>query len=169
MGAFSDFLPIPVQILLVGFLRLEEIVNGPAVGSGHGSHIQRRLHPAFHLQAVNARLHQLRNMLHHAQILGIEQKSASLVLLHGQILPRSGLLHHRVFPAAGMGTGPLIGIPSREIIAQKAAAGIGDTHGPMHEAFYLHVLRYLPPYLLQLLKRKLSGRHHPLGSLPMPE
>ena len=40
-----------------------------------------------------------------------------------------------------MGTGSLVGVPSGEIVAQKAAAGIGDAHGSVDEGLDLQIVR----------------------------
>ena len=108
-------------------------------------------------------------MLDHTEILGIENEGASLIFINRQIFAGSGLLHYRVFPAAGMRTRALIGVPACKIITQKAAAGIGNTHGAMNKGLNLHIFRNLPADLPQFLQRQLPGRHHPFCALLIPE
>ena len=68
-----------------------------------------------------------------------------------------------------MSTGPLIGIPAREIIAQQTSAGIGNTHGSMDKALYLQIVRNFWPDSFYLFQRKLPSTYHPFCSLFFPE
>ena len=102
----------PRQNAPVFLLTSEACVDGFPVGSRHDRNIQRRLHPAFHLKAVDPGFQKLRNMVDHTQIPGIEEVRSSLILLHGHVFPGPCLLHHRVFPAAGMGAGAEIRLSS---------------------------------------------------------
>ena len=73
------------------------------------------------------------------------------IFINRQILARPGFLHDCIFPAAGVGTGSLIGVPSGEIVAQKAAAGIGNAHGSVDEGLDLQIVGNVRPDLLDLL------------------
>ena len=108
-------------------------------------------------------------MADHTEILGVENVGSPLVLIDRQILAGSRLLHHRIFPAAGMGTGSLVGVPSGEIVAQKAAAGIGNAHGSVDEGLDLQIVGNVRPDLLDLLHGKLSRGNHALCPQLMPE
>ena len=90
-------------------------------------------------------------MFDHAQILGIENIRSPLIFVNRHIFARPGFLHNAVFPAAGMGTGSLIGIPACEKIAEQAAAGIRNTHGPMDKTLYFHIIRNPAADFLYLL------------------
>ena len=169
VGAFSDFMQVPVHVSAVIFFSGEIIVDRLPVGSRHRRHIERRLHPALHLEAVDSGINQLRNMPDHAEIAGIENVSSPLIFIDRKIFSRPALLHHRIFPAAGMGTRALVGIPPGKIIAQKAASGIGDAHGAVHKAFDLHLVRNVGPDFRKLCERQLPGGHHPLRSQLPPE
>ena len=117
VGAFSNFFPVPRQILPVHRRILQIIINCPAVGPGDSGHIESCFHPSLYLETVDSGIHHLRNILHHAQVLGVEYIGAPLILIYRHIFSRSGLLHKGIFPAAGVGAGALVGIPSHKVIA----------------------------------------------------
>ena len=169
VGAPCDFIQIPGHILPVLFFRLQTVVNGFPIGPCHRGHIQRRLHPPLDLKAVDPCFQQFGNVPDHAQILRVEQKSPSLVFVDRQILAGPGFLHHRIFPAAGMGAGPPVCVPPGKIVAQKASAGIGNAHGAVHEAFDFHFLWDLTTNPANLLQRQLPCRHNPLCAQVPPE
>ena len=108
-------------------------------------------------------------MSDHTQILGIENKCASLILIDRHIFSRSRLLYYRILPAARMRTRSLIGISPGKIIAQKAPSRIGNTHRSMDKAFNLHLFRNIIPDLPNLLKGKLPCSNHTLCTLLPPE
>jgi len=89
-------------------------------------------------------------MFDHAQILGVENICSPLILVDRQIFSGTGLLHHRIFPAAGMCTGTSVGISSCKEIAQQTSAGIRDTHCPVDKTLNLHFRRNLLPDSLDL-------------------
>ena len=91
-----------------------------AVGIGHHCHIVGGLCTPLYLEGGDPRLCQPVKVLYHAQILGIEDECALLVLVHGEKLPRAGLLHKVITPAAGLGTAPTVGIPPRKVGGYKA-------------------------------------------------
>ena len=76
-------------------------------------------------------------MSDHAQILGIENISSTLILIDRHIFVRSSLLHDGILPSAWMGARSLIGIPSRKIVGKKASSGVRDTHGSVDESLNL--------------------------------
>ena len=108
-------------------------------------------------------------MLNHTQILGIENISSSLVLIDRHIFPGPCLLHNGIFPAAGMGTGPLVGISSCEEIAQQASTRIGNAHSPMDKCLNLHIPGNIGTNLPDFLQGKLPCTHHTLSPQFMPE
>ena len=151
IGAFANFRFVPFHIFLVQGRILLVIIDGLAIRAGHGCHIECGLHATLDLEAVDTGIDQLRNVLDHAQILGVENVGAALILVNRHILTRSGLLHNRVFPTARMGAGTLVGISSHQEIAQQAAAGIGNAHSSVNEALNLHILRNVGTDLLDFL------------------
>ena len=122
---------------------------------------------AFDLQRVDAHVHQARHAPHCAQVPGIHDVSAVLVLAgrHVLALAMSFLQQHRlagvsglrlvygddvagfcllrcvdvVLPAAGVGAGALVGVPVGHVSGQQAAAGIGDTQGAVNKDFQLYL------------------------------
>ena len=153
----------------VSLFAFEAPVYCLSVCPGRRCNIESSLHPSLYLVTVYSRIQHFRDMLHHAQILGIEYKRTSLILFYGKILPRSALFRHSIFPSAGMGTCASVGIPSCKIVGKKAATRIRDAHGSVDETLYFHVLRNIVLYLSDLLKRQLSCSNRPLRSLLIPE
>ena len=70
----------------------------------------------------------LRNMLNHTEILGVKNIRPSLIFINRKILSRPRLLHHRIFPAAGMCTCPLIRISPRNFSLEEMKEGIAFAH-----------------------------------------
>ena len=108
-------------------------------------------------------------MFNHTKIFGIKDIRATLILIYRHIFARSGLFDNRIFPAAWMGTGSLIGISSGKKITQKTSSGIRDTHCTMDKAFNLHLLRDMVSDLSDFFQRQLSCRHDSFGPLLPPE
>ena len=63
-----------------------------------------------------------------------------------------------------MCTGALVCIPSYQIIAEQAAARIGNTHCSVNEGLNLHVIRNIGTDLADFLQGKLTGGYHTLRS-----
>ena len=63
---------------------------------------------------------QLRNVVNHAEVFCIHDIRSLVVLFHWKILSRTSFLHQTIFPAAWLGTSPLIRIPSCQIGGQQA-------------------------------------------------
>ena len=108
-------------------------------------------------------------MFYHTEILGIKNKSSSLIFKYRHIFSRTLLLHNRIFPSAGMGTGSLIGISSCHKVTEKTSSGIGNAHGAVDKRFNLHILRNMCPDLPDLFQRKLSCTYHTFGTKVIPE
>ena len=70
--------------------------------------------------------------------------------------------------AAGLGAGAAVGIPSRHIVGEQAAAGIGHAHGAVGEHLQLQAGGRLCPDGGDLLQRQLPGQHNALGAELMP-
>ena len=118
----GNLIQIPWHILLIQRRILLVIIDRFAVGTGNRSHIQSCLHTSLNLQTVDSGIDRIRYMFDHAQLLGVEYVGSALILFNRHIFARTGLLHHRLFPAAGMGTCALVGISSCKIVAQQAAS-----------------------------------------------
>ena len=125
---------------MIFFRTFHTVVNGFAVGSCHCCHIKSCFHTSFDLQAVNTACKDIFHMFYHTEILGIKNKSSSLIFKYRHVFSRTLLLHNRIFPSAGMGTGSLIGISSYQEIAEKTASGIGNTHRSVNESLNLHII-----------------------------
>ena len=108
-------------------------------------------------------------MLNHTKIFRIKDIRPSLILIHRQILPRSGLFYDRILPPARMCTSPLVRISSREIIGQQTSSRVRNTHRPMNKCLNLHLLRNMRPNLFDLRQRQLPRRHNALRPLFIPE
>ena len=164
-----DLIPIPLHILLILLRALQIIINRLPIRPCHRRHIQRRLHSSFNLITVNPRIQQIRDMLNHTKIFRVKDISSSLILIHRQILPRSGLFHDRILPPARMGAGALVRISSREIIGQQTSSRVRNTHRPMNKRLDLHLLRNMLPNLFDLRQRQLPRCHDALRPLFIPE
>ena len=138
-------------MLLIQLWIFSVIIDRFAVSSGNSRHIERCFHPSFNLEAVNSGIQKIRNMLDHAEIFGIKNISSSFIFVYWQIFSRTFFLHDCIFPAAGMGTGSLIGISARKIAAEQTSAGIRNTHGSMDKCLDLQVVRNVCPDLFDLL------------------
>ena len=68
-----------------------------------------------------------------------------------------------------MCTGSLVCIPSYQVIAEQAAAGIGNTHCSVNEGLNLHIIRNIGTDLAYFLQGKLTGSYHTLRSKLIPE
>ena len=109
-----NLVSIPGKILPVFLLRFQEIIDCLAVCSGNRRHIESRFHPPFDLQAVHPGLDQFRDMLNHAQILGIENISSAFIFKDRHVFPRPALLFHRIGNSPFFVTGRKVFPPVRE-------------------------------------------------------
>ena len=164
-----NLIPVPVHVFLIFFRIFQIIVDGFPIRSGHGCHIQCRLHSSLNLIAVDSRVQQIRNMFNHAKILGVKDVSSSLVFIYRQVLSRTGLFHDRIFPPARMGAGTLVGISSCKIVWQQASSWIRDAHRSVNKGLDLHLLRNMLPDFPDFFQGQLSCRHNALCALLVPE
>ena len=121
--------------------------------------VERGLHPALNFKAVHAALYELRDVVYHAEVLGIKEEGASLVLKDRHGLARALLLGHAVLPAAGVGALTVVRVSPRHEAREQAAPRIRDTHGAVHKGLNLHPRRNFFPDFAYLGERELSGRH----------
>ena len=82
------------------------------------------LHAPLDLQAVESHGAKLRQKRQEAQVLGIHDVGAALVLLDGKDLAGTILLHESIAPAARLRTRAAVRVAPREVAAQKAAPRI---------------------------------------------
>ena len=98
------------------------LVQRLAVSSSHAGHIVERLGAAFDLQAVHTRLADKVQERGGAQIIGVEDVAAVLVLADLIQLAGAGLLAEIVLPAAGLGTLAPVGVTACHVIREQAPA-----------------------------------------------
>ncbi|MNN03335.1 hypothetical protein D3C81_1160210 [compost metagenome] len=126
-------------------------------------------------------------MLHGAQVLGVHDVGAVLILERGeQLAGTAAVLQHQrlagrradtegrhdlaqfvlaggvglVLPAAGVGAGALVGVAAVDVAGQQAAPGVGHAQRAVDEHFQLHA-RYPLADLGDFLQRQLAGQDHP--------
>ena len=105
------------------FLRaFQTVINSLTVSSGYCCHIKSCFHTTLDLQTVNTACQNIFHMLYHTEILGIENKSTSLILKYRHVFSGTLLLNNRIFPSARMCTGSLIGISSCHEIAEQTSS-----------------------------------------------
>ena len=153
IGALADFLPVRLEIRRIFFRALEVVVDGAAVSARRDGRVERGLHPALNFKAVHAALYELRDVVYHAEVLGIKEEGASLVLKDRHGLARALLLGHTVLPAAGVGALTVVRISPRHEAREQAAPRIRDTHGAVHKGLNLHLLRNFFPDFAYLGER----------------
>ena len=107
-------------------------------------------------------------MLYHAHIIGVENIGA-LIFRNLEILSRAGLLHKMVFPPAGLGALPAIGISVCKIVGKQTPTGKGDTHSAVHKCFQAKILRGIDAYLTYLVEGQLPCKNHRVGPLIVKE
>ena len=143
--ACCDFLTVMFHLALIQFLRCIVIINCLPVCPGNNCYIQCCLHTSFYLERVDSCVNHIRDMLNHAEVLGIKDIRASVIFFHWKIFARSLLLHNRIFPTAWMRAGSLICISACKITAEQASSGIRYTHRSMHKCLDLHICRNMFP------------------------
>src|SRR5665647_1468418 len=79
-----------------------------------------------------------RNMFQQAEISGVEDKGAVVVLQNREIFSRPALFHQMVAPAAGLGTFPLVGVTPGHHAGNQTAAGVRDAERPMYKGLKFH-------------------------------
>ena len=84
------------------------IVEHVAVRARHNSGVVGGLCAAFDLDAVDARVHDVVQMVDHAHIARVHDVSALLVLKDREIFSGTLFLHQRVLIAAGLGAGAAV-------------------------------------------------------------
>ena len=130
----------------------DRVVNGTTIGLAGARNVVGALGAAFDLQRVDTDLGQPMDVFDGTQILGIHDVGAVLVFLDrhqfagalaffeqdfllravvkiDRLAGRQGGAvgsRHLVVPAAGIGTGALIGVAVVEVAGEQAAAGIGN-------------------------------------------
>ena len=139
-----------------------------AIGIGDTCRIVGGFRPPLDLEGVDARINELRNMVDHIEIPGVHDIGAVVVLFNGEILAGTALLHQRILPAARLGTGTVVGIPSRQVVTEQAPAGKAHAHGPVDKGLQLQCIRDILPDLPDLREGQLSCQHHPGGPHVIP-
>ena len=137
------------------------VVDAVAVGSGDDGGIVGRLCPSFNLDAVNARVHQVFQMVNGAHIPGIENVGALFILENREVFSGSLFLHQGVLIPAGLGAGSPVGVPAGHVVAEQTPAGIADAHRPVTEGLDFQFWIHLLPDGANFVQRAFSGQHHP--------
>ena len=143
-------------------------VNGVAVGAGDDGGVVGRLGPALQLQAVQTGFHELGHVVDHAHVPGVHNVGALVVLIDGEILPGTLLLHEGVAVAAGLGTLAPIGVPASHVVGQQAPARVAHAHGAVGKGLDLQLLGSLLTDLPDLLQAQLPGQDDPVGAQLVP-
>ena len=135
-----------------------------AVSGGHTGHIIEGLGAALDLQAVHTGLADQVDEGRGAQVVGVEDVAAVLVLADLVQLAGAGLLAQVVLPAAGLGALAPVGVAACHVIGQQAPAGHAHAHGTVHKGLDLQFRRGLVAQDGDVLQGHLAGQHHALGT-----
>ena len=115
VSALGYLFAVPLKVSLILFARLKEIVDGLPVSTRNGGNVQGGLHAAFNLVAVDTRIQELGDVVHHAKVLGIENKGSALILVYGKVYAGTLLFHYRIFLAARVSAGTAVGVATCHI------------------------------------------------------
>ncbi len=142
-------------------------VDGIPIDLDDGRQIMDAFHPPFDFQRMNPGADQLRKMLDHAEIPGIEDIRSPLVFENRHELAGTHCLDNRILPPAGMTAHPAVAVPQSHETAQQTSARIGNAHSPVNEALHFHT--GFPNNFGNLGQRKFSGRIDPDSPHVFPE
>ena len=104
-------------------------------------------------------------MVDHADIAAAEDVCAAAVFLDGQRDVGTFFLDHVITPSAGLRAGAAVGSPAREVIGQKASAGVRDAHCAVNETFEFDISRDSCTDLPNLVKGDLTREDDPFRAL----
>ena len=99
----------------------------------------------------------------HIEVIGGKNVGAPFVLDDRHGLLRALGLQHGKFPAAGLGTGPAVAAPARQVIAEHAAPGMSHTHGPVCKSLQLDTIRQLLAQSSNAIQGQLPGQYDAPG------
>ena len=125
------------EVFRVGFVGVE----GLAVDLGHGGDVVDALHAPFDLQARKAGVVEVRQVRQETEVLGVEDIRPPFIFDDGEILAWPLLFDDVVLEAAALDTftAVRVAVALGEVIAQQTAAGIGNAHGAVDEAFQFDI------------------------------
>ena len=142
-GQLGQHLLRQLKVLVHGVGQI--LVEGAAVGGSHAGDVVEGLGAAFDLQAVHARLADEVEEGGGAQVVGVQDVAAVLVLADLVELTRAGLLAEIILPAAGLGALAPVGVAARHVVGEQAAARHAHAHGTVDEGLDLQLRRGLVP------------------------
>ena len=152
----------------IGGTSRPDIVEDMAVSAGDNSGIIGALGPALDLQAAEARLRQIVQVIDHAHIPGVHDIGPRPVLEYREIFPGPFFLHKVVLIAAGLGAGAPVAVPPGHIVREQAPPAVADAHGPVNKGLQLQILRRFGPDRPNLLQTQLPGQDDPLRPQVVP-
>ena len=124
--------------------------------------------PPLNLDAVNARVHQILQVVNGAHIPGIEDISTLFILVDREILPGPLFLHEGILIAAGLGTGTPVAVSAGHVVAQQTPAGVADAHSAVTKGLDLQFFWGFCPDFRNFLQMQLSCQNHPFGTQVIP-
>ena len=124
------------EVFRIGFIGVE----GFTVDLGHRGHIMDALHTAFDLKARQAGVVEVRQVRQKAEVLRVKNIGSPFIFDNRKILTRPFFFNDVVLKAAALDALAAVGIAVAlgEVVAEQAAAGIGNAHGAVDEAFEFH-------------------------------
>ena len=155
------------EVFRIGFVGIE----GLAIDLGHRGDVMDALHAPFDLQAGKACVVEVRQIRQEAEVLGVEDIRSPFIFDDGEILAWPLFFDDVVLEAAALDTftAVRVAVALGEIIAQQAAAGIGNAHGAMNKGLNLQIVRNIRPQFLQFFHGKFPCGNHTFCTLTIPE
>ena len=152
----------------VDALARPDLVDDVAVRAGDDGGVVLAFRAAFQLDAVDARVHDVVQMVDHAHIAGVHDVGTLLVLEHGEILPGALLLHQGVLIAAGLRALAAVGIAAGHVVRQQAAPAVAHAHRAVGEGLKLQLRRHVRANFAYFLQRQLPRQHDALCAEVVP-
>ncbi len=128
------------------------------------------LHAPFDFQAGKACVVEVRQIRQEAEVLGVEDIRSPFIFDDGEILAWPLFFDDVVLEAAALDTftAVRVAVALGEIIAQQAAAGIGNAHGAVDEAFQFDIGDFGVDFL-DVAEAHFAGHDDARCAVVMPE
>ena len=154
------------EVFRIGFVGIE----GLAIDLGHGGDVMDALHAPFDLQAGKACVVEVRQIRQEAEVLGVEDIRSPFIFDDGEILAWPLFFDDVVLEAAALDTftAVRVAVALGEIIAQQTAAGIGNAHGAVDEAFQFDIGHFGVDFL-DVAEAHFAGHDDARCAVVMPE
>ena len=104
------------------------VIQHVPVRAGDNGGVVFALGAALDLDTVDPGVHDVAEVINHAQIARIHDISTLFILKDGKIFPGSFFLHQRVLVAAGLRARSAVGVPAGHVVGQQAPTGIAHAH-----------------------------------------